>query len=62
MYASRGIRTYDPSTRADEDISCLGPREHCDRQKQEIQRKIYLRMEAADSAQTASALLRYFSP
>jgi hypothetical protein len=29
--ASSGIRTHDPSVRASEDSSCLGPRGHCDR-------------------------------
>jgi hypothetical protein len=31
IFASSGIRTYDPSVQAAEDISCLRPRGHCDR-------------------------------
>jgi hypothetical protein len=31
IYALSGIRTDDPSVRADDVISCLRPRDHCDR-------------------------------
>jgi hypothetical protein len=31
IHATSEIRTYDPSIRAGEDISCLRPRDHCDR-------------------------------
>jgi hypothetical protein len=31
IHASSGIRTHDPSIRAGEDVSCLRPRDHCDR-------------------------------
>jgi hypothetical protein len=31
IHPSSGIRTHDPSVRADEDGSCLRPRSHCDR-------------------------------
>jgi hypothetical protein len=31
IHALTGIRTKDPSVRADEDISCLSSRGHCDR-------------------------------
>jgi hypothetical protein len=31
IHALSGIRTYDPSVRASEDISCLRPRDNCDR-------------------------------
>jgi hypothetical protein len=30
IHALSGIRTHDPKIRADEDISCLRPRGHCD--------------------------------
>jgi hypothetical protein len=32
IHALRGIRTHDPSVQANEDRSCLIPRNHCDRQ------------------------------
>jgi hypothetical protein len=32
IHASSGIRSHDPSAQAGEDISCLRPRSHCDRQ------------------------------
>jgi hypothetical protein len=31
IHALSGIRTHDPSVRANEDISCRRPRSHCDR-------------------------------
>jgi hypothetical protein len=32
IHALSGIRTHDPSVRANEDSPCLRPRGHCDRQ------------------------------
>jgi hypothetical protein len=39
LYASSGIRTHDPSVRAGEDGSCLGPRGQCDRLQYRIPRE-----------------------
>jgi hypothetical protein len=36
IHALSGIRTHDPSVRANGDCSCLRPRGHCDRLKPNI--------------------------
>jgi hypothetical protein len=33
IHASSGIRSHEPSVSAGEEISCLRPRDHCDRRK-----------------------------
>jgi hypothetical protein len=47
IHASSGIRTYDPSVRAGEDVSYLRPRGHCDRRFVCIDLCIYRNIETA---------------
>jgi hypothetical protein len=37
IHALSGIRTHNPSVRANEDSSCLRPRRHCDRPEEGVQ-------------------------